>query len=159
MDEAMAAIGSNMGIFVQGMASTPHGLLAAFAERARDLEGIRLCHLHLEGETPWISPDLAGKVRDVSLFVGPNLRDAVNRGDASYLPLFLSDVPWFLRQPASRPNVVFLNVSPPDRHGFVSLGPTVDATRTAIEMADLVIAQVNRHVPRVLGEAEIPGEA
>lgn len=153
MDEAMAAISSDARIFVQGMASTPHGLLAALSERARELQGLRLFHLHLEGPTPWIAPGLADRIHDISLFVGQNLREAVNRGDASYLPLFLSDIPWFLRQPNHRPQVALINVSPPDRHGYVSLGPAVDATLTAIEMADVVIAQINTHVPRALGEA------
>ncbi|MCL8209154.1 MAG: 4-hydroxybutyrate CoA-transferase [Actinomycetia bacterium] len=159
LDTAMSAIQSGMRIFVQGMAATPHGLLAGLAERCRSLEEVRLFHMHLEGPTPWIAPALKGRVHDISFFVGPNLREAVARGDASYLPLFLSDIPWFLRQPNFRPHVALLNVSPPDRHGYVSLGPSVDATLTAVEMADVVIAQINPHVPRTLGEACIHQDA
>jgi acyl-CoA hydrolase len=112
--------------------------------------------MHLEGPAPWVEGACLGHVHDVSLFVGPNLRAAVRRGDASYIPLFLSDVPWYLSQPETRPHVALINVSPPDRHGFVSLGPSIDATLTAIEQADIVIAQVNPQVPRVLGDACIP---
>jgi acyl-CoA hydrolase len=159
LDDALSAVESHMRIFVQGMACTPHGLLQGLARRALALEGLQLLHFHLEGPTPWVTPALRGRLRDISLFVGPNLRDAVNRGDASYLPLFLSEGAWFLRQADWRPHVALINVSPPDRHGYVSLGPTVDATLTAIAEADVVIAQVNPQVPRVLGEACLPARA
>jgi 4-hydroxybutyrate CoA-transferase len=155
-EAAVAVIESHQRIYVQGMASTPHRLLAALAERGATLNGVRLFHLHLEGPTPWVRPELRGHLEDVSLFVGPNLREAVNRGDAAYLPLFLSEVPWFLEQPEWRPDVALIQVSPPDRHGYVSLGPSVDATLTAVEQASVVIAQVNPQVPRVLGEAALP---
>jgi len=156
---ALATVQSNMRVFVQGMASTPHYLLEGLADRALTLTGLKLLHFHLEGPTPWVSPQHKPHVLDISLFVGPNLRDAVNRGDAAYLPLFLSEGSWFLRQADWRPHVCLINVSPPDRHGYVSLGPTVDATLTAIAEADIVIAQVNTHVPRVLGDAAIPASA
>lgn len=159
LEEAMAAIPSGINIYVQGMSSTPQYLLAGLAERCLDLEDVKMYHLHLEGSTPWIRPELSGRLRDISLFVGANLRAAVNDGRASYVPIFLSEVPWFLRQPQFRPKVVLLNVSPPDRHGYVSLGPTLEATLAAIEEADIVIAQVNRHVPRALGSALIPAAA
>ena len=153
LEEAMAAIGSGSRVYTQGMASTPHRLLAGFAERCRELEHMELYHLHLEGATPWITPALADRLRDISLFVGANLREAVNEGRAFYTPLFLSEAPWLLSQPQSRPHVALLNVSPPDGHGFVSLGPTLEATLAAIAHADIVIAQINRHVPRALGSA------
>lgn len=158
LEEALSAVQSHHKIYVQGMASTPHRLLAGLSERCRGLEDVALYHLHLEGPTPWIIPELESRVRDISLFVGANLRNAVNDGRASYVPLFLSEVPWLLQQAQFRPNVVLLNVSPPDRHGFVSLGPTLEATLTAIAQAETVIAQVNRHVPRALGHALIPAE-
>jgi acyl-CoA hydrolase len=157
-DEALNAVRSGMRIFVHGMAATPHHLLDGLADRAEVLHELTLLHFHLEGPTPWVRPSLRGRLRDVSLFVGPNLRDAVNRGDAAYLPLFLSEASWFLRLPEWRPHVCLLNVSPPDRHGYVSLGPTVDATPTAVELADVVIAQINPRVPRVLGDAALPAE-
>ncbi len=156
LDEAMASIQSGMRIYVQGIASTPHRLLSGLTERCANLENVTMFHLHLEGPTPWIKPDLQGKLRDVSLFVGPNLRDAVNTGKADYVPIFLSEIPWFLQQTQFRPHAVLIHVSPPDRHGFVSLGPCIEATLSAIRQADIVIAQLNSHVPRVLGDALIP---
>lgn len=159
LEEAMSTLQSGINIYLQGMASTPSRLLAGLAQRCQELEDIKLYHLHLEGPTPWIKPELSGRLRDISLFVGANLREAVNDGRASYVPIFLSEVPWFLRQPQFRPNVVLVNVSPPDRHGYVSLGPTLEATLAAIEQADIVIAQVNRHVPRALGSALISAAA
>ncbi len=156
MDQAMQLIRSGMRVYVQGTAATPLSLLQAMTRRGPELEDVTLVHMHLEGPAPWVEGACLGHVHDVSLFVGPNLRAAVRRGDASYIPLFLSDVPWYLSQPETRPHVALINVSPPDRHGFVSLGPSIDATLTAIEQADIVIAQVNPQVPRVLGDACIP---
>jgi len=156
MDQAMQLIRSGMRVYVQGTAATPRSLLQAMTKRCPQLSDVTLVHMHLEGPAPWVEGECLGHVQDVSLFVGPNLRAAVRRGDASYIPLFLSDVPWYLSQPETRPHVVLINVSPPDRHGYVSLGPSIDATLTAIAQADIVIAQVNPRVPRVLGDACIP---
>lgn len=153
---AVQAIESGMRIWVQGMASTPHQLLRAIADRCQNLHDVTLLHLHLEGDTPWITPELTKKVRDVSLFVGPNLRQAVNTGLSDYLPIFLSEVPLFLEDSEFRPDVALINVSPPDRHGYVSLGPTIEATLQAIQVAPITIAQINPQVPRVLGDAQIP---
>ncbi len=155
VDEAMQSICSNMRIYVQGISSTPHRLLQGIADRCTELENVSLFHLHLEGPTPWIKPELEQKLRDVSLFVGPNLREAVNSGRADYVPIFLSEVPWFLQQSQFRPHAVLINVSPPDRHGYVSLGPCIEAVLEAIHQADIVIAQFNPYVPRALGDALI----
>ncbi len=156
MDQAMQLIQSGMRVYAQGTAATPRSLLQAFTRRGPQLSDVTLVHMHLEGPAPWVEGECLGHVHDVSLFVGPNLRAAMRDGTASYIPLFLSDVPWYLSQPETRPQVALINVSPPDRHGFVSLGPSIDASLTAIEQADIVIAQVNPQVPRVLGDACIP---
>lgn len=157
--EAMAVIRSGDQIYCQGMASTPTRLLAALAERARQLTDVRLYHLHMEGPMPQVAPELAGHLKDISFFVGKNLRQAVNEGRAYYLPLFLSDIPWFLTRPDFHLKAALIHVSPPDHHGFVSLGPTIDATLTAIQQAEVVIAQINPHVPRTLGWAHLPVSA
>lgn len=154
-DQAMAVLSSHQRIWVQCTSATPNHLLAAFARRAADLTDMELIHFHLEGPTPWVAPHLAERVRDVSLFVGPNLREAVNDGRASYVPLFLSDAPWFLTQKEHRPDVVFITTSPPDRHGFVTLAPSVEATQAAISRAEIVIAQVNPRVPRTHGDTSL----
>lgn len=155
LDEAFDSIQDGMRIYTQGMASTPHALLGALAKRARALHDVTVYHLHLEGETPWVGRDMRPHIHDVSLFVGPNLRHAVNSGLSDYVPIFLSETPWFLRQEAFRPQVALINVSPPDQHGFVSLGPTIEAVPAAIALADIVIAQINPAVPRTLGDALI----
>lgn len=159
LEQAMATIQSGMRVYAQGMASTPHLLLAGLARRCWSLFNVQLYHLHLEGDTPWIHPELKDRLQDISLFVGPNLRAAVGRGESSYVPIFLSEVPWFLRQPQFRPHVALIHVSPPDGHGFVSLGPTIEATLAAVAGADIVIAQVNPRVPRTLGPAQLPVSA
>ncbi len=156
LHEAMDAIQSGMRIYAQGMASTPHHLLNGLADRAGSLKDLTLFHLHLEGPTPWVGPELSAHIRDVSLFVGKNLREAVNTGLSDYVPIFLSEVPWFLEQSEFQPDVALINVSPPDRHGYVSLGPTIEATLAAMRVASITIAQINPSVPRVLGDALIP---
>ncbi len=157
--EALAGIESGDQIYCQGMASTPTRLIGALASRARTLTDVRLYHLHLEGPMPQVEPDLTDHLKDVSFFVGKNLRKAVNAGQSYYLPLFLSDVPWFLNRPAFHLKAAFIQVSPPDRHGYVSLGPTVEAILTAIERAETVIAQINPQVPRTLGFTHLPVSA
>ncbi|MDA8194483.1 MAG: 4-hydroxybutyrate CoA-transferase [Thermaerobacter sp.] len=155
-DEALAVVQSNDQVYCQGMASTPTGLLEALARRCQDLTNVKLYHLHLEGPTPQIAPHLKGRLLDISLFIGANLRQAVNQGQAYYLPLFLSDVPWFLKRPQCVLKACLIQVSPPDRHGFVSLGPTVEGVLAAMEKAQVVIAEVNPQVPRTLGWAHVP---
>jgi acyl-CoA hydrolase len=159
LSTALDSIDSGMRIWVQGMASTPHQLLQGLAERSQDLHDVTVLHLHLEGDTPWVTPDLSPHVRDISLFVGSNLRHAVNTGLSDYLPIFLSEVPLFLEDSEFRPDVAFVNVSPPDQHGFVSLGPTIEATLKAMQVAPITIAQINPKVPRVLGDAQIPADS
>ncbi len=158
-DEAMTVIQSNDQVYCQGMASTPTELLAALSRRCQELSGVKLYHLHLEGPTPQVAHELKGRLSDISLFVGNNLRQAVNEGRAYYLPLFLSDVPWFIRRSEFTLKACLIQVSPPDRHGFVSLGPTIEGILAAIEKADVVIAEVNSQVPRTLGWAHLPVSA
>ncbi|MCY0879913.1 MAG: 4-hydroxybutyrate CoA-transferase [Firmicutes bacterium] len=157
-DDALQDLGHNMSVYVQGIAMTPTALLEALSERCRCLSGVRLYHIHLEGPTPHLDAGLAGKLHDISWFVGRNTRDAVNRGAADHLPLFLSDIPRFIEQQMAL-DYALIQVSPPDKYGYVSLGTSVEAALSAIKRARTVVAQVNPQVPRVRGAAEVPASA
>jgi 4-hydroxybutyrate CoA-transferase len=132
--------------------------LEGLRDRCRDLQGVTCYHLHLEGPTPHLDPALAGRLQDVSWFIGKNTREAVDEGRAAYLPLFLSDIPAFIEQHLAL-DYALVHVSPPDRHGYVSLGTSVEAARAAIRRARTVVALVNPLVPRTRGAAELPSEA
>jgi len=151
--EAVAQIRSGQSVYVHGASATPETLLAALVARAPELQDVKLVHLHIEGPGPHLAPEMAGHFRHLALFIGPNARQAINEGRAEYIPAFLSDVPHLFRRRILPLDAVLINVTPPDEHGFCSLGTSVDATLAAIESADLVIAQLNRSMPRTLGDA------
>jgi acyl-CoA hydrolase len=152
-EEAVASIGDGHTIFVQGGAATPTALLAALAVRAPELADVTTVGLHLEGPCPHLEPGMAGHIRHRALFIGPNARDAVNEGRADYVPIFLSDIPHLFSRGILPLDAAFINVSPPDAHGFCSLGTSVDASLAAVQSARTVIAQLNPATPRTLGDS------
>jgi 4-hydroxybutyrate CoA-transferase len=155
--EVMGHVRSGTRAFVHGAAATPVPLLDALAARP-DLEGVRLYHLHTSGTDRFVAPEAAGRLRSVSFFVGPQLRSAVAEGRADFLPVFLSDIPALFSSGAVPLDVAIVQVSPPDRHGLVSLGTSVDAARAAVDHAPLVLAEINDRMPRTLGNAFFPFE-
>lgn len=154
-DEAVQALKSGMNIFVHGAAATPTPLLEAMCRR-QDLTGITLFHLHTEGPAPFLEPDCLDRFRSVSLFIGQPVRRAVQQGTADFVPVFLSDIPHLFRDGTIRLDAAILQVSPPDRHGFCSLGTSVDAARAAVDCARIVLAEVNQQMPRTLGLTAVP---
>jgi acyl-CoA hydrolase len=153
--EAVAGIRSGDQIYLQCAAATPEVLLAALVARAPELHDVAVVHLHIEGPAPHLAPEMAGHFRHRALFVGPNARAAVNEGRADYVPVFLSDVPRLFRRGLLPLDALFLNVTPPDRHGFCSLGTSVEAVPAAMSAARTVIVQLNPALPRTLGESFI----
>jgi 4-hydroxybutyrate CoA-transferase len=153
--EAVAGIRSGDQVYVHCAAAAPSVLLDALVARAADLRDVGMIHLHVEGPGPHLAPDMVGHFRHRALFVGPNARAAVNEGRADYVPTFLSDVPRLFQSGAVPLDAVLVNVTPPDRHGFCSLGVSVEAMHAAIRSAHLVIAQINAGMPRTLGESFI----
>jgi 4-hydroxybutyrate CoA-transferase len=151
--EAVAGIRSGDQIYVQCAAATPSVLLDALVARAPELRDVQVVHLHTEGPGPHLAPELAGSFHHKALFIGPNARKAVNDGRAEYIPVFLSDIPRLFRQGVLPLDAVLINVSPPDAHGFCSLGTSVVAMLAAIPVATTVIAQLNPSMPRTLGES------
>src|SRR3954463_1150490 len=154
-EEAVAGIRSRDQVYVHCAAAVPEVLLDALVARAPELENVTVVHLHTEGPGPHLAPEMAGHFRHRALFVGPNARAAVNEGRADYVPVFLSDVPRLFQAGALPLDVVFVNATAPDAHGFCSLGPSVEAMHAAIRAAQTVVVQLNRAVPRTLGESFI----
>jgi 4-hydroxybutyrate CoA-transferase len=150
--EAVAVIRSGDRVFVHSVAAAPQQLIAAMTARADELRVVEVVHLHTEGPAPYAAPELARSFRVNALFVGANVRQAVNEGRADYLPVFLSEVPQLFRAGILPLDVALIQVSPPDRHGFCSLGVSVDVTRAAVQVARTVIAQVNPNMPRTHGD-------
>lgn len=150
--DASALVRSGQRLFVHGGAATPSALLQALAARASELRDVELVHLHLEGGAPCAAVGMAGSFRTNALFLGANVRDAVARGDADYVPAFLSEMPALFRERILPLDVALVHVSPPDRHGYCSLGVSVDIARAAVDSAAVVIAQVNPRMPRSHGD-------
>lgn len=151
--EAVAGIRSGQQIYLQCAAATPSVLLDALVARAPELEDVVVIHLHTEGPGPHLAPEMAGHFRHRALFIGPNARAAVNEGRADFVPVFLSDVPALFNSGIQPLDAVFVNATPPDAHGFCSLGPSVEAMHAAIHAAKTVIVQFNKAFPRTLGES------
>ncbi|MBL9077250.1 MAG: acetyl-CoA hydrolase/transferase family protein [Planctomycetes bacterium] len=151
-DAAVALIQSRQRVFVHGAAATPLQLLHALARRAGELQDVELVHLHTEGAAPCAAPGLGRSFRTNALFLGANVRDAVARGDADYVPAFLSEMPALFRQRVLPLDAALVHVSPPDRHGYCSLGVSVDIARAAVDSAETVIAQINPRMPRSHGD-------
>ena len=150
-DKAIAVVQTGHRVFVHTAAATPQILLRALATHAKNLQDVEVVHLHTEGESPHVNEQLRGHVYTNSLFVGANVRHAMHNGMADYIPVFLSEVPALFRNRILPLDVALLQVSPPDSHGFCSLGVSVDASFAAAESARYVVAQVNRHMPRTHG--------
>jgi 4-hydroxybutyrate CoA-transferase len=153
--EAVAGIQSRQQVYVHCAAAAPSVLLDALVARAQELRDVGMIHLHTEGPGPHLAPEMAPHFRHRALFVGPNARAAVNEGRADYVPVFLSDVPVLFERGALPLDAVLVNATPPDPHGFCSLGVSVEAMHAAIRAATTVIVQFNRAMPRTLGDSFI----
>src|SRR5688572_23217299 len=153
--EAVAGIRSRDQVYVHCAAAAPSVLLNALVARAPDLTDVGVIHLHIEGPGPHLAPAMAGHFRHRALFIGPNARRAVQERRADYVPVFLSDVPHLFERGALPLDVVLVNATPPDIHGFCSLGTSVEAMHAAIRAAETVIVQFNRSMPRTLGDSFI----
>src|SRR6476469_2074628 len=153
--EAVSGIASRQQIYLQCAAATPSVLLDALVARASELADVSVFHLHCEGPGPHLAPEMAPHFRHRALFIGPNARKAVAEGRVDYIPTFLSDVPRLFDAGLLPLDAVFVNATPPDGHGFCSLGTSVEAIHAAIRAAKTVIVQFNRAMPRTLGESFI----
>jgi 4-hydroxybutyrate CoA-transferase len=153
--EAVSGIASGQQLYLQCAAATPSVLLDALVARAADLSDVSVVHLHCEGPGPHLTPEMAPHFRHRALFIGPNARQAIADGRADYVPIFLSDVPRLFDSGRLPLDAVFVNATPPDAHGFCSLGTSVEAMHAAIRAARTVIVQFNAGMPRTLGDSFI----
>jgi len=153
--EAVSLIQPGQRVFVHEAAMAPWSLTAAMAARAPELHDVEVVHLHTEGPAPYADPACAGRLRHNALFVGGNVRAAVNEGRADFTPVFLSQIPSMFRDGTLPLDVAMVQVSPPDEHGFVRLGLSVAAARAAVDNAETVIAEINPRVPVTMGNSAL----
>ncbi len=151
-EEAISIIKPGNRVFVHGGAATPHFLLRKLAERASSLWDVEIVSISLQGDAVIADRKYKDSFRINSLFVSQNVREAVNEGRADYVPIFLSEIPNLFRRGILQLDVALVQVSPPDKHGYCSLGVSVDIAGAAIKTAKYVIAQVNPRMPRTSGD-------
>ncbi len=154
-DQAVAAVKSGNRVYLHEVSMVPQSLVEALTRRAHQLQDVEIVHLHTEGNAPHIAPECAGHLRHNALFVGPNVREAVADGRADFTPVFLSEVPELFRDGTMPIDVAFVQVSPPDAHGFCRLGLSVACARAAVENAALVVAELNPQIPVTCGDTAI----
>lgn len=150
--EAVSLIKSGNNLFIHTAAGAPQSLVNALAERAGDLKDIKIYQMHTEGDAPYTSEKLKDVFHVNALFIGANTRQAIHEGHADFIPSFFSEVPLMFRRGVLPIDVALIQVSPPDKHGFCSLGISVDTTKAAVECASIVIAQINPRMPRTHGD-------
>ena len=157
-EEAVKVIKSGDRVHLSGVAVTPHVLIKPMVERGRkgEISNVTIQHIHIEGQVDFANPEFEGIFHSEQFFVGANLRKQTQAGYADYIPVFLSETQKLIREGYVKVNVAMIMCSVPDKHGFVSLGTSVDSTLAAVENADVVIAAVNPNVPRAWGDAIIP---
>jgi len=150
-EEAVKVIKSNDRVYVQAAAAAPQLLVKAMSARHEELRNVEVCHLHTEGEAPYADPALKDSFHVNSFFIGKNVRHTLAAGNGSYTPVFLSELPLLFKRNIIVIDVALIHVSVPDKHGYCSLGVSVEATLAAIDNASHVIAQVNKQMPRTFG--------
>lgn len=151
-EEALNIIKPGQRVFVHGGAATPHFMLRKLAERASTLWNVEIVSISLQGDAVIADKKYKDSFRINSLFVSQNVREAVNAGRGDYVPIFLSEIPILFRNGILPLDVAIVQVSPPDKHGYCSLGVSVDIAGTAVKTAKYVIGQVNPRMPRTLGD-------
>lgn len=154
--EALAILQDHDTIWCQSMAATPYKLLEGLAEVALQRRHLTLLQLHTEHSEVLCDPALQGHLRQRAFFVGASTRAAVQSGLADYVPIFLSEIPKLFRSGEQPIDAVLIQVSPPDAHGYCSLGISVEATRAALQVAGKVIAWINPLMPRTHGDSFVP---
>lgn len=158
-EAALGLVKSGHRVFVHGAAATPSALLRALVEHAPRLQNVELIHLHTEGELAYADEKFRGHFKVANLFVGENARRRLDYDRIDFIPCFLSEVPLLFRSKRRKIDVALLHLSPPDSDGLCSLGVSVDVALAAFECAEIVIAQINHQMPRVLGSGFVPLEA
>jgi 4-hydroxybutyrate CoA-transferase len=154
-DEALRCVQSGMRVYIQPGCAEPETLVDALIQRAPHVQDVEIVHMMTMGRAPYVAPEMAGHFRHNAVFIGGNVREAVNEGRADYTPVYLSEIEELFESGAMPIDVALIEVSPPDSHGFCSFGVGVDTTLTAARLARYVVAQVNDQMPRTYGDSFI----
>ncbi len=154
-DQALTHVSSGMRVYIQPGCAEPETLVEALIRRAPELQEVEIVHMMTMGAAAYVAPEMAGHFRHNAMFIGGNVRDAINDGRADYTPINLSEIEPLFESGAMPIDVALIEVSPPDSHGYCSFGVGVDTTLTAAKCARYVVAQVNNHMPRTYGDSFI----
>ena len=154
-DEALRCVRSGTRVYIQPGCAEPEALVEALMRRAPELYDVEIVHMMTMGCAPYVAPEMAGHFRHNAMFIGGNVREAINDGRADYTPIYLSEIEALFESGAMPIDVALIEVSPPDSHGFCSFGVGVDTTLTAAKCARYVVAQVNDYMPRTYGDSFI----
>ncbi|HTR23917.1 MAG TPA: acetyl-CoA hydrolase/transferase C-terminal domain-containing protein [Terriglobales bacterium] len=152
-DEALRCVTSGMRVYIQPGCAEPELLVEALMKRGPHVEDVEIVHMLTMGTAPYVAPEMAGHFRHNAMFIGGNVRDAINDGRADYTPIYLSEIEELFVSGAMPLDVALVQVSPPDAHGYCSLGVGIDTTLTAIKQARFVVAHVNDEMPRTYGDS------
>lgn len=155
VDGAVKAIQSGNRVYLAGGAGVPKELIKGLTRRASEVQGVELTHILTFADAPYVEPQFQEALRVNALFIGSNVRSAVQEGRADFTPVFLSEIPRLFRRGALPIDVVLMSISTPDEHGFCSFGVEVGTTKPAAESARVIVAEVNRQMPRTLGDSFI----
>lgn len=154
-NEAIQNVESGNNVFIHTAAAAPQQLVAELANQHTRLRDVSIYHMHTEGAAPYVAPEMNQSFRTKAFFVGANVRKALETGEADYIPVFLSEIPHLFNRGIIPLDASLIQVSPPDKHGFCSLGVSVDGSRAAVNNSKLVIAQINPNMPRTHGDGII----
>ncbi|MEK6630611.1 MAG: acetyl-CoA hydrolase/transferase C-terminal domain-containing protein [Acidobacteriota bacterium] len=154
-EEAVSHIQSGQRVFLSGNCSVPQIVVGALVRRAMDLKDVELIQVLTFGKAEYAKPELVGHLRINTFFISDTQRAAVHEGRGDFTPCFLSEIPLLFKNGQLPLDAALVHVSPPDEHGFCSFGVEVGVTKTAAQSAKIVIAEVNPHMPRTLGDAFI----
>jgi 4-hydroxybutyrate CoA-transferase len=154
-DEALRCVESGMRVYIQPGCAEPETLVEALIRRGPCVHDVEIVHMMTMGGADYVAPEMEGHFRHNAMFIGGNVREAINEGRADYTPIYLSEIEALFESGAMPIDVALIEVSPPDSHGFCSFGVGVDTTLTAAKCARCVVAQVNGHMPRTYGDSFI----
>ncbi|MGI9103192.1 MAG: acetyl-CoA hydrolase/transferase family protein [Terriglobales bacterium] len=151
-NDALRCVESGMRVYIHPGNAEPEVLVEALIERAPYVRDVEIIHLMTMGSAPYVAPEMEGHFRHNAMFIGGNVRKAVNEGRADYTPVFLSEIEGLIESGQLGVDVALVQVAPPDAHGYCSLGVSVDTTMTAVRCAKFTVAQVNDQMPRTYGD-------
>ena len=154
-DEAVKFIKSNDKIIIHSNCAFPSTVVEALVKRKDELNGVEIYHALTVGDLPYLRPGMEGHFKHNAYFIGKNSREAVQVGRAEFIPIFLSEIPLLFKNGELNLDAAIINVSPPDEHGYCSYGVEVGLTKTGAESAKIRIAQINKNMPRTLGDSFI----